>query len=438
VAALTLAVPIAAVGALLAHRLIHHGRVGMTPLAGYAGAWITVIGLYSVDPFELDQVTNYTWALFAVSFMAFVGGYALARPLGIGAANGRRTSGFATTAPTPALARPLNRLWLVCLVFGAGLFMVYAYEIASIYGFSSSTLTALRVDLSLGPAPPGFYFFVFAEPLVPLSVILALLKPSYRNVYLAIGALAIMSLLATSGRANATFALLWAFSSFAIYQGSRLIRLRLILIAVASLIVAFAIFSFLGNTVGKTYQNSYLYGQFGDQPPIPAQLVVPYLYLESPLPTFSAIVRDTDSFALGRNSFRPVFQILAVFDHEISVPPHIQDFKLIPYPFNISTYLSPFYRDFGVVGVLFGPVTIGFFVGFLYSRWQVRRSPATLCLAGFASVVAISSVGDLPLLDLSRVLEFVAVAAMAALETRNVAERLHAGGGQATERFLRT
>src|SRR6202521_2565892 len=260
--AVTLAVPFAAVGALLAHRLIHQGRVGMTPLAGYAGAWITVIGLYSVDPFGLDQVTNYTWALFAVSFMAFAGGYALARPLGIGAANARRTSGFATTAPTPALARPLSRLWLVCLVFGAGLFMVYAYEIASIYGFSRSTLTALRVDLSLGPAPPGFYFYVFAEPLVTLSVILALLKPSYRNVYLAIGALAIMSLLATSGRANATFALLWAFSVFAIYQGPRLIRLRLILTAVASLIVAFAIFSFLGNTVGKTYQNSYLYGQF--------------------------------------------------------------------------------------------------------------------------------------------------------------------------------
>ena len=420
------------------HRAIHRGRVGMTPLAGYLGAWITVIGLYSVDPLELDRVTTYTWVLIAGSFIAFVAGYALVAPLGIGADTGKRTSEFDTTAANPAMARHVKRLWLVCLVLGAGLFTVYAYEIASIYGFGSGALTALRIDLSLGPAPPGFYFFIFVEPLVPLSVILALINPRRRNLYMAIAFLAVVSLLTTSGRSNATFALLWALSAFAIYAGPRLLRARLILTAVASVIVAFAIFQFLGDTIGKTYQNSYTYARFGDQPPIPAQLVGPYLYLEGPLPTFSAIVRDTDSFGLGRYTFRPIFQILAVFDHNIQVPPHIQDFRLIPYPFNTSTYLSSFYRDFGGAGVLFGPAFVGFLVGFLYTRWQVWRTPATLCLAGFASVVAISSVGDLPLLDLSRVLQFVAVAAIAVLETRSGRNAPKIVGGQPTKAFLRT
>jgi oligosaccharide repeat unit polymerase len=429
VLAIVLAVPIAAAGALLVHRVVHGGRVGMTPLAGYAAAWITVIGMYMVDPLGLDQVTSYAWLLIGASFVTFVVGYSLAMSFGIRPGKEKRTTTLGDATANPGIVRQVSGLWCVCLAAGVGLFSIYLYELASIYGLSGNTLSALRIDTSVSSPPPGFYFYVFAEPLVPMSVVLALFNPSRRKPYLATAALATLALLATSGRANALFALLWAFCAFGIYQGSRLVRFKTALIAIATIVVALAIFQFLGDLVGKTYQHSYTYSVFGDQPPIPSQLVGPYLYLEGPLPTLSAVVDDTNSFGLGRFTFRPVLKVLAVFDHDVNVPSQFPDFQLIPYPFNVSTYLGYFYRDFGIAGVLLGPAIVGFFVGLLYAKWRQRPSPATLCLAAFAAVVATSSTFDFPLADLSRLLEVAAIAAVAVLETRSqssVTKRVHA------------
>jgi oligosaccharide repeat unit polymerase len=411
-----LIVPVLTALAGLVHRLVHGKRVGMTPLAGYSAAWITVFTLYLIDPLGLDQVSTYAWMLIGISSLALVLGYGCAIALAPKRSKWLRIDAGDDPATNLATADPLKLLWLACLVAGSALFVLYVNQLVSLYGLSVNTLQAFRINEGLGPVPIGFYFYIFAEPLVPISVVLWLIRSKRRSGYLLTAAFATVALLATTGRTNALYAVLWSLSAYALFQGSRLVRPRQLLVAATSLLLAFAIFQVLGENIGKTYEHSALFGRFGDQPPIPAPLVVPYLYLEGPLPTFSAVVRDTDSYGAGRYSFRPVYQFIAFFDHDITVPPHIQDFEAIPYPFNASTYLSSFYRDFGIVGVLFGPAVVGLIVGILYAGWRSRASPATLCLAAFACVVTISSVYDLPLLDLSRVVEVGALAIAAILE----------------------
>ena len=413
---LILAIPIATAIAFWLHRKVHGERTGMTPLAGYIGAWVLMISAYSVDPLGLYESTTLAWMLIGASFTTFIVGYAFAM---FHASRRERTARANHRTRMDAMTtKPIRLLWLIFLSFEVVLFVVFAFEIARTYGVSSTTLTALRIDEGRGHVPPGFYFFVFAEPIVPISAILALIEPRHRVRYLAVAGLSIAMLLTTSGRSNVIFAILWALCAFAIYQGPALIRPRVVLVAVAALLLAFAIFQVIGNTIGKSYQNSYVYARFGDHPPIPAPFVYPYLYLEGPVPTFSAIVTHTHSFGLGRYTFRPVFEALGLIDHQVAVPSHIQTFQSIPYPFNVSTYVSWFYRDFGVPGVVVGPALLGFLLGRIYATWRRRPSPASLALAAFACVVAIASIGDLLLLDLSRLFEFGALASIVVLERR--------------------
>lgn len=397
---------------VIVHRIVHRGHAGMTPLAGYIAIWVAVAGLYVINPLALNDLDFSTWILLAASIGSFTLAYAAVI---------RTLTGLARPDDSDPLMRratfsPLIYLWFICAVFGLVLFMVYIFEVARTYGFHAGSLTALRVDLGRGRVPLGFYFFVFAEPLVPISAILALRERRHPGLYIATALLAALALLTTSGRSNAIFALVWTFSSVMVAQGSRVMRMRSVVYVVVTAGVALALFAAVGNAVGKTYENSPVYARFGANPPIPAPFVEPYLYLVGPLPAFNAVVRDTHQFGLGRNSFRPLFEIVAVFDHRISVPPHIQPFQLIPYPFNESTYLSPMYRDFGAVGAIFGSALIGGIAALLYAMYWRQHSLAGLAIAGFGCALAIATTGDLILLDLSRVVELAAVVAAYVVE----------------------
>jgi oligosaccharide repeat unit polymerase len=276
------------------------------------------------------------------------------------------------------------------------LFSEYFGYIFRTYGFSSIhvILFQLRTQQAQHGAPTfGFYFFYAAELLVPLSVVLALGDTRRRRRYVTVALVSTGALLTTSGRTNATIAIVWSLCVLAIFWGGRRFKFSRMAALALGVVSLLGLFLLLGTAIGKTYANSSVANEFGENPPVPALLVEPYFYVSSPLVDFSQVVAQSMTNEGGRNTFREVYQVIHAVEPQVTVPPLVEPFHYIPYPDNVSTSITPFYEDFGIIGILLGEFLIGVLLAWAYSTWLIRRSPAALTLAAMATLVAFTSTG---------------------------------------------
>jgi oligosaccharide repeat unit polymerase len=386
------------------HRMVHGRHTGATPLAAALFVWGLIIVLYVWNPLGFSAVSIEAWALIIGAGMAFLVGYSVMifgrnRNYARGAFSALPTVRRTDLVWTKDDLRPIRTLWTIAALTAGVLFTAYMYYILKTYGLSilsspHALLFGLRSQLGLNGAPIGFYFFYGAEPLVPLSVIMAIGDTRHRVRYLIVAAVATVALLSTTGRTNAITAILWTLSVLLLVWGrSRLRMSRLGAVAIGAMAVL-ALFILLGNVIGKTYSNSSIAARFGEHPPIPASLVEPYFYLVAPLPVFSQVVAQVQTGQQGRNTFREILQLVHAVDRTVSVPPLIEPYRYIPYPSNVSISITPLYEDFGVLGVLLGEFVLGILLAWAYVGWAVRRSPASLCLAAMAILVAFTTTGS--------------------------------------------
>ena len=107
----------------------------------------------------------------------------------------------------PALG-PLRAVWLFSIMAALLLLAIFLRYVVSRFGINPQTLYKARSTIGFEGAPTvGFYFFYFAELVVPSSAVLAL--ETGRRRYWAVAGMATLSLLATTGRTNATKAVIW-------------------------------------------------------------------------------------------------------------------------------------------------------------------------------------------------------------------------------------
>ncbi len=393
---------------LYLHRLLYGRRQGPTPLALLFLGWIPAVSLYLWNPLHLYQLHAKTWGFLSLGVASFVLGYATITWA-------RRGRGAIPPPPrlkdhlTSRQLRAAVRLWWAVFILGSGLFLFYVRSF--VVGFApaqlGNRLFIIRSQLALGQVPAGFYYFYFYELLVPISLVLARLDRSHRRRYIVVGILAFLSLTLTTGRTNATKALLLVLFVFIFEQGHRRVGLRTFSrIAMAGGLVI-GMFVILGTLIGKSYSNSPLRDENLLQPTsLPQQARLPYLYYVGSLPSFDQLVTG-QAHGLDRGvTFRPAFQIAHVADRHVRVPVKVQGFYAIPYPFNVSTYLAPLLVDYGAVGVILGSFVLGVLCAGTYLWWLQSPSPSTLCLIALVGSLAFNMVGDFGVNDLSWLVQY--------------------------------
>ena len=418
---LAISAPLAA----LIHRGLHGHGAGITPLGVLYGAWIFATSLYVANPFHLEHLTLQGTVALAAAAMSFTYAY------GLVIISSRRRAAHSTVGTTRQpesihAARQLAafaRAWMFCLIAWGLLFVVYltqirAYSGAGLHGL----LFTLRTSLTSNGSPPsGFYYFYFAQIVVPFGAILRIRTGRQRYLWWSLAAL--LSLVLTSGRTNVIIAILsWAFVAI-LASGHKFDSRRLAKLAFAGLCVLFA-FAFLGNTIGKTYQNSELYARYGTSPPVPTSLVVPLFYVNGPISYFGQLVEDPAAKDRGSNLGRPLLQVASVVDPSISPPQKIQPFLSVPFQTNLGTYLSPIWRDFGIVGIIFVNAILGALAAIAWVLWRRRRTPGTLAITAVTMVFCASSVLDASFTELWFVLFLIVIAASSRPLERSVKPRI--------------
>ncbi|MGE5293530.1 MAG: O-antigen polymerase [Solirubrobacterales bacterium] len=86
-----------------------------------------------------------------------------------------------------------------------------------------------------------------------------------------------------------------------------------------------------------------------------------YWYLASPTAALDEFLANFQGgLELGQNTFLPFWKWLSrvglLPEHQVSV---YGEYVFIPYPANVYTYLHPFYKDFGIIGVAVFPYLFG-------------------------------------------------------------------------------
>jgi hypothetical protein len=135
----------------------------------------------------------------------------------------------------------------------------------------------------------------------------------------------------------------------------------------------------------------YLYSQsrmkFGKQFSV---LTEPYMYLVMNLENFARAVERNENFTYGYYTFDFIFA-LSGLKHWIGEYYSLDATPFLNCSYNTYTAFWTYYRDFGVIGLLVVPLSIGYGVGALY--YSMRRRPTLIklsiyCMAVFVLVIS--------------------------------------------------
>ena len=100
------------------------------------------------------------------------------------------------------------------------------------------------------------------------------------------------------------------------------------------------------------------------------------LYSVGGIPSFSTLIHDQGhDLEMGVNSFRTILAVLRALGFGTPYVPLVQPYVDIPMPMNVYTVYQPYFKDFGIGGIL-TLFPLGLAHGFLYRKATVRNPHA--------------------------------------------------------------
>jgi oligosaccharide repeat unit polymerase len=114
-------------------------------------------------------------------------------------------------------------------------------------------------------------------------------------------------------------------------------------------------------------------------------LLAPYIYLTGSYPGLQAYLDTRPESTAGAMTFYPAFKTLRVVNPSLKAPQIIAEPVAIPSEINTFTWLHQFYTDFGVAGVIFGPLIVAFLSGLIFFRMLGTKSFYSLYANGLIS-----------------------------------------------------
>lgn len=284
---------------------------------------------------------------------------------------------------------PLARSAAFLTILGLPLLLLFIVQVVIPSGISSETLQIIRLNANGGLTSVGFYYFY------PFQLAAALWWISWcrdRNrMHLVAALIVTLSLTLTSGRTNILFVIAWLGFASALSPASWKRGPRLPLASMLVLIVSgLALFTALGNAVGKTFQNSALSRSILDANNIPDWLVQPIYYFGGAIAGLSYKLDQTAAPEGWSQALLPAAKISAAI-LGLPSPDDIQGYVFMPYPTNVFSGMGPFLMagDTPWEGLI-GLFILGLIAGFAFRSWRAAPDPLSILIYGMVLAGAAS------------------------------------------------
>jgi hypothetical protein len=345
-------------------------------------AWSACLFTYGIGLVAYRDVATRAWFLITASIVAFnigllVGGGGPGR-VGVGRDAGGRATRFR------GVDHVLPVLYLVGLV-------AYLHTVANAFGLSSLVYGAqeVRSNTTIDEFPLVLRLGYFLGPILIVGYLLPGVsgtRLSRANRFAAI-VLVSLGLASSLSRTLMFVSLVWAGTLLLLSKKADVLRMVMSRRGIALFVAALVAFQGLAFVTGKTgredprlqpYVSSALQG---------SALTSAVTYLSGGPAAFSALCCDTapivkselgrlegDGAVVARYTLLPLWKTLG----QAASGTEVASSALVPFPHNAFTWIEPYYRDFGEVGVIVFPFMIGVIIASLAR--QVVRKPRYLPL----------------------------------------------------------
>jgi len=371
------ATALAALAVWISHRRFAHP---VSPFSAYYVAWFASLALYGAGWIAYTPVRTGTWVLIALSLAAFGAGWSIPY-LAWDARSVRNAAEMCRGISEERLYRAIR----FCFLLGAIGLAVFLYSVHSTLGLAEYIEAPHEIRQAMaagGAVSEGIKPFNWLNVSNVVLASLYLFAAGGRRrlqVWLVLG-FSVVAVLLMEDRTRFFYATLWAgfMLSFSMKLPVKKIAAGLGIVAVLLLAQFLAVAAWLG----KVAENSPVLLESAHAGSATLALLPPYMYATASIPALQAYLDTAPRSTHGAMTFYPVFKLLKLVDPTLEPPAIVAEFVSVPFEANTFTWLHQFYTDFGVAGVLIGPLVAGLLASGLYFHMlRTRRFYSTYATA---------------------------------------------------------
>ncbi len=350
-----------------------------SPPAVYNFFWAFALGCLELGLVSYDPLRAPVWNVMLLAYLGFMGGCAAVWLYAASKSHWLRAEPALDHIDKQRLERALIFLFLLG-VFGFAVQLVHLQAQIGLSAFLSSPQLAREAYSNIKYL--GFFNLLnVANFALALMYLLLYKKPSKWVLLIMLWAIA--TTLVTTDRTRFFYMVIWSFF-LAVYLFRRVnITPKMIAGLCVTIISLFGFFLLVAKIYKKQAYDDNM--EFVNAPPEYSALIDPYIYLTGSFPVLQAFLNDQHTLAYGKHTLSPIVTVL-----ETAVPDFAREelagkFYRVPIELNACTYLEPFYKDFGTVGVLLGPLVLGVVCMWAYMAMRQRKTLFTAYLAAILS-----------------------------------------------------
>jgi oligosaccharide repeat unit polymerase len=350
-----------------------------TPPAIYNFFWSFALGLLELDLVSYDPLRGEVWRVIGISYVAFMGGCFIVFSYAM-------SKGYWKTAqPQFEYLDPkkFERVLLVLFAIGLLGFAIQFVHLMATVGlgtFLSDPQHARETHTNVKYL--GFFNILNVANFVLAAIYLLLYKKPSRWVVL-IMVVALVTTLFTTDRTRFFYMVIWTFyaGAYCMYRFNLQVKTVLAGLGTFALLLLF----FLG--IAKLYVKEAFEDnmEFINVPQEYAPLIDPYIYITGSFPVLQAFLEDDRELSYGKLTFEPYVKVMELFMPTVEREKLVGKFYRVPIELNVCTYLEPYYRDFGIIGAIIGPLLTGLLCCMVYVSMRQRK---TLFSVYFMSILS--------------------------------------------------
>jgi len=378
------------------------------PIFLYAGSWSFIIYMYSLKLIGYSPVSDFTWNLIIVSFLAFLSGILvvyLGRSIYYNNNDAIDTNDKTIPEWSASKQKQIRNFILATAIIGLLVSLQHWYVLINKYGSIAMVFLNARDIYQERVGGEHLGKIPYLNLLSYVSVFMSAIYSAYRNKFSYLVVIAIFAVILADAASLARAGVFFAFVLFGItfitsryyfkskmkgeqFKHNKNIIITLIVIVVIAL-SSVSLIRLIRNPLGDYKSTSIELKELTKSGIISSSI---YLYFSSPLSVLSAYLENRDEVAVfGENTFYPVYNVLNKFGAGINLSPYPTGY-FVPMWVNSATYLRELDVDFGPAGVFIIPFIIGFLSTYFWYKFFDKGNLLYLTFYCFTAILIVFSV----------------------------------------------
>jgi oligosaccharide repeat unit polymerase len=346
--------------------------------------WFLTLALFFLRLVEYTPVRVEAWRLIVINLISFGFGWMLAylfqRP---GVSTSKMELGAHRVSP-----ERLRKVIYLSFALGMVGLAEFLRRVQGLLGLTTYLVAPHEIRQAMvvgGGLDEGFKLFNWLNVMsvVLCAFYLRSIRGGPRRLVWTILILSVVATLFLEDRTRFFFALVWA--AFVVAHIKNLKVGKLLTTGLILAVVLVVQFVLVAVWLGKIADNNPVLLESANisEPYFP--VLTPYMYLTGSYPALQTYLDARPDSTSGAMTFYPAFKMLRLVNPSLKPPLIVAEPVGIPSEFNTFTWLHQFYTDFGVAGVILGPLVVAFLSGLVYFRMLRTKSFSSLYVNGLIS-----------------------------------------------------